>query len=982
MTKETRKDPRKNFVPRILPWLLALLMLGVYWVTLNRWISLFNMDWVARMSGWKWQPELGNPLIFLVTCPLRWLPGGWVPLALNLFSAGCAALTLGLLARTVAILPQDRTEAQRMREHSDFSFLTTRTAWLPPIFAVLACGLQFTFWENATNFTGESFDLLVFAVMVWALAEYRLDERDGRLMAALFLYAADMSENFALIGFLPLLVGALIWIRGLSFFNIRFLFRSFVCGVAGTFFYFLLPTVAVVSGKIPAAAWWMALKVNLVAQTHVFAYFFHSGDARDNLYLISLTTLLPAILMAFRWTAAFGDRSKLGTDLTGLMIHAVYAVMLFICVWGMFDPPFSARHLGSGLPFLTFCYLAALSVGYYSGYFLLIFKQPASRSSRRRTPPTQLPKVLNPLAVAVILIVTALVATGLLCKNGPAIQSINSGILRKYAGLLAASLPHTGGILLADSETGDADSPRRLYLLHEELLQEGREKEYVPVDTMALQWPDYHRYLHKKYPQKWPLVVDEKNKNLLNPLGLLSFVKLLSATNDVYYLHPSFGYYFEVFYEEPHGLVYKLRKLPEATLQPLRPDAGLIAENEAFWTQAENEAFGPVFQENNARDSFQQSRDFTHKIWKKLHVLPEPNLNAQMAGMYYSRDLDFWGVQAQRARQLPRAQAHFETALKLNPENTVAAINLEFNHALQTGQTVPVDLSKTTPDHYGKYRSWQEMVTVNGPLDEPSFCFQDGNIYLQGMYLNEAIDSFARVRELEPDFLPNLYSQGEVYVLAHRPALALGALKGPLEDPEHFSLNNTNSTELNVIAAAAYIQNTNLARGVSLLEKEISYHPDDDNLLTAATQAYLTQGLYTNALRVIKLKLAAHPDDPTWLYGLGYTYLLMNDDSRAIPVLTRVITAQPDNHEALFKRALAFLNTGRLNAARGDYEQLQKVYPKSYPLAYGLGDIAWRQHDTNAAARNFVIYLSNAPTNTAEFKLISQRLADLKGRAN
>jgi len=56
MTKETRKDPRKNFVPRILPWLLALLMLGVYGITLNRWISLFNMDWVARMSGWKWQP--------------------------------------------------------------------------------------------------------------------------------------------------------------------------------------------------------------------------------------------------------------------------------------------------------------------------------------------------------------------------------------------------------------------------------------------------------------------------------------------------------------------------------------------------------------------------------------------------------------------------------------------------------------------------------------------------------------------------------------------------------------------------------------------------------------------------------------------------------------------------------------------------------------------------------------------------------------
>ena len=48
------------------------------------------------------------------------------PVALNLFSAVCAALTLGLLARSVAILPHDRTDAQREREHSDFSFLTIR----------------------------------------------------------------------------------------------------------------------------------------------------------------------------------------------------------------------------------------------------------------------------------------------------------------------------------------------------------------------------------------------------------------------------------------------------------------------------------------------------------------------------------------------------------------------------------------------------------------------------------------------------------------------------------------------------------------------------------------------------------------------------------------------------------------------------------------------------------------------------------------
>ena len=74
MANETRNDPRKNFAPRFLPWLLALAALVVYWLTLNHWVSLANLQPVAKISGWTWQPELYNPLLFLVTLPFRWLP--------------------------------------------------------------------------------------------------------------------------------------------------------------------------------------------------------------------------------------------------------------------------------------------------------------------------------------------------------------------------------------------------------------------------------------------------------------------------------------------------------------------------------------------------------------------------------------------------------------------------------------------------------------------------------------------------------------------------------------------------------------------------------------------------------------------------------------------------------------------------------------------------------------------------------------------
>ena len=182
---------------------LAAVALVVYLLTLNYWVSLFNLKAVARTSGWMWQPEVYNPVSFVATQPFHWLPAALIPLALNVFSAVCAALTLGLLARSVALLPHDRTDAQRRREQSPFSLLTIRNAWLPPVFAVAVCGLQLTFWEYATNYTGDMFGLLLFAFVIWSLLEYRLDEHESRLFLAAFVYGAGMTSDWAMVCYFP-----------------------------------------------------------------------------------------------------------------------------------------------------------------------------------------------------------------------------------------------------------------------------------------------------------------------------------------------------------------------------------------------------------------------------------------------------------------------------------------------------------------------------------------------------------------------------------------------------------------------------------------------------------------------------------------------------------------------------------------------------------------------------------------------------------
>jgi tetratricopeptide (TPR) repeat protein len=980
MMTETRNDPRRNFVPRVLPWLLAATALAVYGFTLNRWVSLYpysgtafncSLIFAARISGWMWQPELSSPLLFLVTHLFRWLPAAQVPVALNVFAAVCAAATLGLLARSVALLPHDRTETQRRRERSAFSFLTIGSAWLPPVLAVAVCGLQLTFWEHATNFTGEMFDLLLFAFVIWLLLEYRLDEREGRLYLAALVYGVGMVENWAMVGFLPVFIAAIIWIRGLNFFNLRFLQRMGLCGLAGISFSLLLPTWAVVSGEIPVAFWWLALKIGLAPQYNVLKLCFlsciHPQQYFELLSLL-LAYLMPVFVLAIRWQSSFGDSSRMGTALASFMFHVVHAIILCVCIWLAFDPPFGPREKGFGL---TLYYLIALGVGYYAGYFLLVFGKKTF--NRSQPPPPALFQFLNPFVLAGVFVLAALAVAGLKYKNTPQIRRINDDTLSRYASLVEENLPRGGGFLLSDD-------PRRLFVVQMALARDGRSKDFVPLDTHLLVYPAYHKFLHQKFSPKWPdTVTAAEMTNSVSPLHLIGLLTTLAVTNELCYLHPSYGYYFEQFYLEPNGLVYELKLLPGDTLLPPPLDQKQIDGNEAAWARAEAEDFALIEQEITPPSSTGH-RSLGQRLLARLRVVREPNPNAVIAGVYYSHDLNFWGVQLQRAGELKKAAACFETAQKLNPDNVAAQFNLQVNKALLAGYAVPIDLSKVTRDQFGKYHDWNEMLNADGPFDEPSFCFVNSvHLARDNYYIRQAVEPLTRVCELAPDYLPARLLLAQIYLFSRLPDRALEVLRAPLTQPQRFSLTDSNSTELDVLAAGVYLQKTNFARGAQLLELEIARHPDNNELLTAAVQVYVMRGLFTNALVIIDRKLKKTPDDPMWLAGKGYVCIQLHTYDDAIAALTRLLAVQTNNTDARFNRALAYLGSDKLDAARADYRELQQIFTNSFPVAYGLGEIAWRKHETNEAIRNYRIYLANANTNTAEATNVILRLRELEG---
>lgn len=936
-------------------------MLVVYLVTINPWVSVLNLGAVTSASGWLWVPDLGSPVYQLVTLPLRVLPATAIPAALNLFSLVCAVPVLIMLARSVALLPRDRTEAQLARERNDFALLTIRSAWLPPVLAVLICGLQLSFWERATNGGSEMFDLLLFAFVVWSLVEYRLDGKETRLFWSAIVVGAGMAEGAAMVAFFPLFVLAIIWVRGLRIFNVRFLSRMALCGLIGFSLLLLFPLVDSLSGKSPWT-FWQGMRIALRPQIEVLrlAYICGTdpGQYAGDLLMPLFISLMPLFVLSVRWKTR--DNSKMGSLLANVVFHTIHAIFLGVCLWLVFDPPFSPREKGLGLPLY---YLIALSAGYYAGYFLLVF---GKKHPRIPVSPSGSVKLFNSAVVGGVWVLAVLAVAGLFYKNTPLVWALNGKLLRKYTTMLVEKVPPAGAMLLSDD-------PQRLYLAEAALVREGRVKDYLLIDTPSLVYPQYHRYLHKKYPDKWPLLVAPSQRGALNPLGLRAMFSMLSQSNAIYYLHPSFGYYFEEFYQEPHGLIYQLKRLPNDTLVPPPADRSLIAENESFWAQAQSNGLKTV---EKSLDT--SALDFGQQFLEQLDVPRGENYTAQFVGAQCSRSLDFWGVELQRGNDLARAARCFQSALKLNPDNFVAQINLDFNQKIRAGQKPPLDFTQTTSDHFGKFSSLVQAITECGPFDEPAFCFVYGQALAQdNHFFRQAVEPLERVRYYHPEFLPADIWLARIYALNHLPDLALEAMRAPMARPD-FMASDTGVTELDLLTAAAYFQKNEVPQGVRLLQTVISNNPTNNTLLTTVERVYLSRGLLTDALALADQKLKTSPRDLNWLLTKGYIYNQQKNYHGAIAMLEPVLAAQTNNVDALYQLANAYYGNGNFDVARQDYLRLQQTYTNSVQLAHNLGDIAWQQRDTNEAIRNYRIYLFHAPTNAPDYKVVSGRLSQLE----
>ena len=995
-----------------LPWILGIGAFALYLVTLNQWLAIRSLSVVSRVSGWDWSLPADYPVFFILSLPFRLIPETWSATALNILAAVISSLSLGLLARSVLLLPHDRTQEQRLRERSEFSLLSVQARWLPPVLAVLVCGLQMTFWENAVSITMESLDLLIFASLIWMLLEFRVNHKQGWLSSFALVYGLGVTTNWALIGFSPLFLAALIWIVGKPLFSGRCLGRMILWFLLGLSVYLLLPILW--SMQTDAGISFLdSLRAIVSTQKSILL---DTPALRSRILILSLTSILPVLIMGIRWRSSSGETSEAGAVVTSLMFRVVHILFLGACLVIFLDQKFSPRALGMGLPLLSFYYLSALSVGYYSGYLLLIATNANLKNWQRQSGITGM---LNS-GLVVLPFLGLAVPCYLAYHNFPAIRRDGGPLLTTFTQALLTPIGSAQSILMSED-------PLILMLVRADEARRGSAQHHVLVNTRNLQSRAYQLQLAKRHPQIWP--VPTSADSLFSPQDISPVVTELSSKYPSFYLHPSFGYFFETLRADPVGQIFKVHPFaPEEVTQPPATDAEIAASSQ-FWSQ-----LMPTLAtlSTNQKD--------------------RTPLEEYIAG-YYSRALNSWGLVLQRAGKNEPALAMFAKASELNSENFVAAANLAFAQTLRTGKPTSPAAVKDLEDRFNTISTWDVILSRFGGFEDPGYAARQAATFLDQGLNRQAILLFERIHHYLPTNAAAAINLANAYLFSRQLDKSLDLVRQVRAFPSA-GLSSTNQVDLTTIEAGIYFNKGDTAKAERILLAGAINFPGERTILESLTEFYRNTKDYKKALDTIERQIANSPNNvllllqkadiaisfqqyplalaeldrlqkiaPNNLQMLAYRafigistrdfktaqaevnrILAIEPDNaqalvyqgivgmetknfkQGLDALDRLVAKNPGNYVALRNRAIINLRAERVADARRDYEKLRDVFPQSHFVYYGLAALDRLEKNAAGEIRNSELYLKYSAADTSaetaqERAEVTQRLASLKAGA-
>jgi tetratricopeptide (TPR) repeat protein len=680
----------------------------------------------------------------------------------------------------------------------------------------------------------------------------------------------------------------------------------------------------------------------------------------------ALATILPLIFAGVRWPSFLGEVSAAGNMLTQFMIQMLHVVFLVLPLLTLFDFKFSPSARMKEMPnsFLTFYYVAALCVGYFSGYLLLVFGRKTPQAWGK---PGPVKKFLNGTVVALVWTLALAAPIGLACQNIPSLQAANSPALAQFADYVLDGLPAKDAIILSDD-------PARLTLLEATYHRRHLPNQNFLIETGSLAHREYIRYLTSRYPEfKKDMTSPEKLPSTLAARALENFMFQIGRTHQIYYLHTSFGYYFEEFYLNPRGLVYELKSYPNNLPEPPPPTEAEIEADQRFWSQLEN---GPL---------------------KTLPALAKLDIDPEIVATDYSVALNFWGVELQKANRLKEAHTRFAEAVEINPDNYIAKINLQYNDALQKGDPRPIDSSELFDKAMLKYRGLVGVLKLNGPPDEPDLDLQVGEIMAESGNLRQAAALFTRRLELLPNDPEAELAMAKTYADRGKIDKVTALIDKLRSSPK------IKPWDLTRVQAMAYLAVTNNSAAETLLENAIQEDPTDeirvDTLAdlyrrigydalhrnqAAQAKAYFTAAL-ANLDQEVKLIRGGHHSGEgdaglaPPLLKKAEMEVLLGSLGQAITTLNEILKIQPDNATALLNRALAEVQLKQIKAAKDDYNALGQLMPQQlYVVDLHMADIASLEKNIPEEIRCLKGYLSAAPEETTEYASVRKRLQTLE----
>ena len=923
-----------------------------YAFTASHGVTLTSLPFTMKVAGWDWQPMDSRPLAWLLTLPVRLLPAGQIPFALNLLSALLAAATLGVLARSIQLLqwdcPPDPQQPWARR--------------LPTLLACALCGLEFSFWQDATAMTGEMMGVLLLALGIRCVQAFRAGKNPRWLDAAAVVWGAGLIENWAMLVLLPIFIVIVAWLPGVRKIGKRFALRMILLGAAALIVFSLQPLANGLSSHSPwtaGEAWaaeWAMFKLTL--RTLYFGFW----SWHRMLTLTVLLFFLLPILACFVRIKNEASPNVFGVDRAQVWIFRVLRLgLLGACLWLAFDPNAAPRRiiqdqLHVSMPLLTFDYLLALGAAFLMGS--LLFASQVPPRGRTNTPVKKAVKFLRRFALIGCAAASVLFVAALAARSRQGMRFSDSGSIARSGDFISRALPAEGGLLLAN------DALLRL-AVEASLAQRGESHRWQTVDLQQLPLAKYRAVLARESPVTWPT----NDAQDLSPNGTLQLLKQLAEKRRIFYALPEPGHFlFEQFYPTPADTVSELKILTgnEYAGQPMTPRQ--IDDNEKFWDAAWDDTLKAWSRIGPAAE-----KSFPHRFGL-TPVKPEP---VRLTCRWFSIMLNNWGVELQRAGKLPEAKNRFDQALKLNPDNLAAPLNLLCNSNLLAQHAMDLNAAQTLARSVAGIQQLARLMEMNGAFDDPVLCIVFGDACYSAGWTRQSLQQLNRARQLSPDAITPDVMMAKIYArygMSDQVFAITRHLRGFVTNSP---AGQTLEIELSVLEAKGWIDRTNSAEANRTLEAVLDKYPDNHPVWETVFKAFLAFGAPTNALALLDRMLAKEPDNVPALNNKAAILVQSARAAEALPILDHAL-ALTNLPSIRLNRAIALVQARDFAAAEQAYRELRKTNVDKFSIEYGLAQLAEARLDTNTAVAQYQLCLANAPPQSAKWQDAKARLDALQ----